>query len=197
MQTSDSEGVLVNRRNLIAAVGASSILIPDAGWALTTSTPVAETSGRDLVTHVVADGLRDLSPLEIFSSFRAMPIGDWNLIRPNDGEIGVSQWSDLSHPALENTFAAFLITSPDKTIGAIRIFDTPDIAWHGHKPVVDEQPDGFVHVGGMRASRTETEDGTVTSLRLWNVIIDALDEDGSTVVAMGIVKHLGTVIGVL
>ena len=178
----------MNRRNFLqtSSIGLAAVS------ATAVSTPVA--ANRDLVTHTVAHALREMPPLLIYSGLLTTPIKDPLLIEHSPE---VLLWNDWSDDDLASVFAAFLIGSKDTALGTIRIFDTADIAWQVHQPLVMGPGRDFIEVGGMRATKVTGDDSVFASLRLWNVVIDAVAPDNSTDIALGMVKHLGFAIGAL
>ena len=181
----------MNRRTFLQTSGVGLAAMS----ATAVSTPVS--ANRDLVTHTVAHALREMPPLLVYSGLQITPIDNAALIQNGGGSPEVLLWNDWNDDDLASVFAAFSLGSKETTLGTIRIFDTADIAWNVHRPDVEERAQRYIDVGGMRAAIVHRDDSVFASLRLWNVVIDAVAPDDSTDIAMGIVKHLGTAIGAL
>lgn len=181
----------MNRRSLLQAATIGTVIGP--ARSLQQSTPVA--ASRDLVTHAVANALRETSPLLVYSGIKSTSVETPSLIEFAETTPEVEPWVDWNDEDLANVFAAFFVSTPNSSIGSIRIFDTPDIAWSVQRALPQEFTQGYMDVGGMRAVRVVAEDTTYVSLRLWNVIIDTIAPDETSDIAMGMVKYLGTAIG--
>lgn len=179
----------MNRRSFLQSSGVGLAAIT------ATSTPTLVSASRDLATHSIANALRETSPLLVYSALNEA------MVNPRLDQINsaapITLWYDWNDEDLRSVFAAFLIGTEDEPLGSIRIFDTADIAWSVHQSAPEEIVAGYIDVGGMRATRVAYDDYVFVSLRLWNVIIDAVAPDNSTDIALGIVRQLGVAIGAL
>lgn len=184
----------MNRRTFLQATGVSAAVAPSLAFAQDSD----EGLGRELVVHTVVHHLRETSPLLIYSGLERTLEKDPLLVEAAGRSPAVEVWNDWNDHDLHKVFGAFTVGTPDVMLGSYRIFDTPDIAYAVHQPVIEELEQGYIPVGGTRASRLVVDDFTIASLRLWNVIIDGvLDENESSDVMMGLVKHLGRAIGAI
>lgn len=186
----------MNRRNFILTAAVAPITSPNLGFA---QTPDEGLGSRELVVHTVHNALRNTSPLLIYSGLKTTLGLDPLLVKAAGREPAVEVWDDWNEPNLHQAFGAFTVGTPDIMLGWYRIFDTPDIAYGVHQPVVDEIEDGHVSVGGVRASWMDAGGVAFASLRLWNVIIEGggENEEQMSDVMLGLVKHLGRAIGAI
>lgn len=154
---------------------------------------------RELVVHTVHNALRNSSPLLIYAGLQTTLGVNRLLVDAAGGEPAVEVWNDWNDYDLRQAFGAFTVGTPDVSLGSNRIFDTPDIAHGVHQPIVDEIEQGYVPVGGYRASFMAAGSVGFARLRLWNVIIDgfAESEDELSDVMLGLVRHLGQSIGAI
>lgn len=153
----------------------------------------------ELVVHTVHDGLRNSSPLEVYTGLIRYLGPDPNLVEVDGRAYAVEVWNDWNDPDLRQVFGAFILSTPNVSIGSYRIYDTPDIAHGVHQPVVDEIEEGYIPVAGYRASRMVAGSVGFFSLRVWNVIIDCVaeEEQNASEVMLGMVRHLGRAVGAI
>ena len=185
----------MNRRSFVQAGAFASIATPSLAF----TQPTPEAASRDLVTHLVHDALRESSPMLVYAGLNFTPVSNETLLDIVDNDVSVSVWNDWNDDDLRDVFGAFMIGTSDEPMGMYRIFDTPDIAYDMLKSQIEEVEQGYVEVGGMRASRIVQADVVLASLRLWNVNIVGAHEDEALLpdVLLGMTKHLGTAIGAL
>lgn len=185
----------MRRRSFIQTGIAGLAMVPVSGL---TQVGNAQTDNRELVVHSVHEALVHATPLQIYSGLQSLPVDDPLLIQIAGEEPTIEIWNDWNDQDLHQVFGAFIVSTPDSPIGAYRIFDTPEIAHGVHQPMVEEIEDGYLDIGGVRASRLNAGGVGFGSMRLWNVVVAGIGEDNPQVeqVMLGLVKHLGRAIGV-
>lgn len=186
----------MNRRHFLQTAAIGGAVAPGVGFAQDAD---EGTGPFELVVHTVHDAVRRSSPLQIYSGLLVTLDFDELLVEAAGGTPAVEIWNDWNDYDLRQVFGAFIVGTPDVSIGSYRIYDTPDIAHGVHQPMVDEIEQGYVPVGGYRASRMVAGGFTFTSLRIWNVIIGSVaeDEEDASDVMLGMVRHLGRAVGAL
>lgn len=186
----------MNRRNFLQTAAIGGAAVPGVTFAQDADEGLAPS---ELVVHTVHDAVRNSSPLQIYSGLLVTLDIDELLVEAAGRTPAVEVWNDWNDYDLRQVFGAFMVGTPDVSIGSYRIYDTPDIAHGVLQPAIDEIEQGYVPVGGYRASRMVAAGFAFTSLRIWNVIIDnvAANEEDASDVMLGMVRHLGRAVGAL
>lgn len=193
----------MHRRKLVQSASIAAAL----GITNAVSSQPSAFARADLIIHTVHHELTQTPPLLVYSGLATTYQMDPVLTEAAGRSPAVEVWNDWNDTDLQHVFGAFTVGTPDVSLGTYRIFDTPDIAHSVHQPYVEEHEQGYIGVGGVRASRFEgvresrTEDDRliIGSLRIWNVIISGfgLDDRTTSDVVMGLVRQLGRSIGAL
>lgn len=185
----------MNRRTLIQASFAGAAILPTTTLAQTGST---QTAGRELVVHSVHEALVHSTPLQIYSGLQSLPVDEPLLIDVMAETPSVEVWDNWNDHDIRQAFGGFVLRDGEDFQGSYLIFDTPDIAYSVHQPVVEEIERGSLDVGGVRASWMDAGGVGFGRMRLWNVLITGAGETDQETedVMLGMVKHLGRAIGV-
>lgn len=184
----------MNRRTLIQASFAGAAILPTTTLAQTGST---QTAGRELVVHSVHEALVHSTPLQIYSGLQSLPVDEPLLIDVMAETPSVEVWDNWNDHDIRQAFGGVVLRDGEDFQGSYLIFDTPDIAYSVHQPVVEEIERGSLDVGGVRASWMDAGGVGFGRMRLWNVLITgagASDQETEDVM-LGMIRHLGRAIG--